>query len=134
MRMSNLAKYAEDIERCVRCSFCQVDCPVYTHLRWVSKGPKGRIQLLKGISQGEVEVNDFVIDSLFKCSLCKYCTTKCPSGIEISEILEAARRDLSEQEYSLNEHRALRDAIHEFNNPYREDQKKRKAFLIKGSK
>ena len=49
------------------------------------------LSLLNGLIHGELELNNLIIDVLHTCTLCGLCQTKCPAGVNTTDIFEKAR-------------------------------------------
>ena len=70
-----------DFGRCVRCSACVLDCPIYEVTLWEHLSPKGRV-ILKG---------ENLEDVFYTCLTCARCEISCPSGLEIVDEVERER-------------------------------------------
>ncbi len=82
---------AEDLARCVHCGFCLQACPTYVVTSLETESPRGRIQLAKALSQGEIEATPNVVAHFDLCLQCRACETACPSGVPYGRIIEGAR-------------------------------------------
>ena len=103
---SELTRFREDIQRCMRCGFCRALCPTWEEIGWETGSPRGRMLALKGILDGSLEPSQFISDRIFDCTLCGYCTWRCPPGVKTVDILKSARALLVEKgcyPQSLNE-------------------------------
>ncbi len=81
------------ILKCVRCGACRSVCPVLEEIRWESAGPRGRMLVAHGISQG-LDVDTDVLDSLNTCMTCGMCKQMCPAGANPISVIENTRRQL----------------------------------------
>ncbi len=81
----------ELIADCVHCGFCLPTCPTY--LLWGEEmdSPRGRIQLMKMASQGEVGMTEHFVQHIDQCLGCMACVTACPSGVQYDKLIEATR-------------------------------------------
>src|SRR5712692_677032 len=81
----------EVIADCVHCGFCLTTCPTY--LLWGEEmdSPRGRIQLMKMTSQGEIGINSTFATHIDQCLGCMACVTACPSGVQYDKLIEATR-------------------------------------------
>jgi Fe-S oxidoreductase len=43
---------------------------------------------------GEIELNDALIETLFQCTTCASCFENCPSGVNVPEIIKQVRKDM----------------------------------------
>jgi len=89
----------ELIADCVHCGFCLSTCPTY--LLWSEEmdSPRGRIQLMKMASEGQVSVNETFTRHMDQCLGCMACVTACPSGVQYDKLIEATRPQI-ERNYS----------------------------------
>ena len=53
---------------------------------------------MRGLWEGELELNQDVIAPLDRCLDCRACETACPSGVRYGEILEATRAELEKSQ------------------------------------
>src|SRR5699024_10467976 len=82
----------EEILNCTRCGFCLPSCPTYIETgRDEVHSPRGRIALMKGLVDGEIEPSEEVKRSIDLCLGCRACETVCPSGVNFGRLLEQAR-------------------------------------------
>ncbi|MBE8538595.1 heterodisulfide reductase-related iron-sulfur binding cluster [Geoglobus acetivorans] len=73
--------------RCAKCGRCIVDCPTYLATKWEHLSPRGRI-----ILSFHAENDSELIKSAFSCLTCAMCEVVCPSGVEVTNLLETARK------------------------------------------
>ncbi|MFB0560212.1 MAG: (Fe-S)-binding protein [Candidatus Lokiarchaeia archaeon] len=83
-----------EIVRCYRCGFCRASCPTFESEGVESWNARGRILLLRALSDNDVKVTDSFIDRIYSCSLCRECEVFCPPGVNVSGIIELARQEL----------------------------------------
>jgi len=76
---------------CVHCGLCLSACPTYVELGTEMDSPRGRIYLMKGLADGEVQPTEEVVRHLDLCLGCRACETACPSGVRYGELIEATR-------------------------------------------
>ncbi|MCL4831492.1 MAG: 4Fe-4S dicluster domain-containing protein [Caldilineaceae bacterium] len=96
---------ADAVAACVHCGFCLPACPTYLTLGEEMDSPRGRILLMKGVLEGELELAD-VVPYVDRCLGCLGCVTVCPSGVEYGELLAPFRAQAEEQR-----HRPLLETI-----------------------
>jgi len=94
---SELKQFEEDIQRCMRCGFCRALCPTWGEIGWETGSPRGRMRVLKGVLDGDLKYGSFISDRIFDCTLCGYCTWRCPPGVRTVDIIKAARALLLEK-------------------------------------
>ena len=89
----------EDYSRCIHCGLCLNACPTYRLWNLEADSPRGRIQQMFRVFQGEltgqvgaeVRIGDGFVEHIEKCLDCRACETACPSGVEYGRLVEHAR-------------------------------------------
>lgn len=82
----------DEIMNCTRCGFCLPSCPTYIETgKNEVHSPRGRIALMKGLVDGDIEPDDDVKRSIDMCLGCRACEPVCPSGVKFGHLLEQAR-------------------------------------------
>lgn len=89
----------EDYTRCIHCGLCLNACPTYRLWNLEADSPRGRIQQMfrvfqgesSGQSQPEARISQGFVDHINKCLDCRACETACPSGVEYGKLVEHAR-------------------------------------------
>lgn len=79
---------------CVHCGLCLPVCPTYTQTWNEADSPRGRIELMLALSDGEIKPTESVQKHLDLCLDCRACETICPSGVVYHELIEAMRPKL----------------------------------------
>ncbi len=87
----------ERIKRCIQCGTCTGSCPV-SYAMDIS--PRQLIALFRA---GEMETI-MKSRSIWICASCYACTTRCPSGIKITDIIYALKRTAMETHYESKAH------------------------------
>lgn len=83
------------IRSCVHCGFCLPTCPTYVLTGKERSSPRGRIWLMKAVTEGRMDMMDPIFDyEMSFCLNCRACEAVCPSGVEYGQILEASRAQL----------------------------------------
>ena len=83
-----------DMYRCVHCGLCLSSCPTYLETGLETESPRGRIALMKAVSEGRLEVNPIVASHWEACLQCRACEAVCPSGVPYGRMMEATRSQL----------------------------------------
>ncbi len=101
---------AELVSDCVHCGFCLPTCPTY--LLWGEEmdSPRGRIQLMKQVLEGE-PLDDATIGHFDACLGCMSCVTACPSGVQYDALIEATRGQVERKADRPVEEQALRRLV-----------------------
>lgn len=87
-------KYREDILKCSRCGYCQAVCPCFSATLRPALNARGKMLLLKEVMDGELELSDELVETLFQCTTCAACFENCPSGVNVPAIIKQARKDM----------------------------------------
>ena len=116
-------KLEKEMLTCTLCGFCKSVCPYFEDNQWDPSVARGKVILAYGLSRGEIPADDSVIERLYQCTTCKDCERRCPSNIQVVEIVEAARADLVEAGCALPAHKRIVKNIKKTKNPYGEKQK-----------
>ncbi|MCC6421654.1 MAG: (Fe-S)-binding protein [Gemmataceae bacterium] len=88
---------------CVHCGLCTSACPTYVEVGNENDSPRGRIYLMRALTDGRLELTPEVRRHLDLCLDCRACESACPSGVQYGRLIEpfrihlektAPRRDL----------------------------------------
>ena len=90
-------KALEELEKCARCGKCRSVCPVFVELRDEAFVARGRIRLFEALSRGELEVSPELQEIMSACLMCQRCSEICPSNVEFTHVLKAARQQLARE-------------------------------------
>ena len=93
-RYSFVRQFRDQVLRCSACGFCQAACPIFDVTKRPALNSRGKMLVLKEVMEGNIELNDDLIETLFQCTTCATCSTSCPSGVRVPEIIKAVRRDM----------------------------------------
>ena len=83
-----------DYERfldCVHCGLCTAACPTYVELGDENDSPRGRIYLMRAVTDGRLDLTPEVRRHLELCLDCRACETACPSGVQYGQLIEPFR-------------------------------------------
>ena len=80
---------------CVHCGLCTSACPTYVELGDENDSPRGRIYLMRGVTDGRIELDDKVKGHLDLCLDCRACESACPSGVQYGKLIEPFRMHLA---------------------------------------
>src|ERR1700736_4610490 len=81
---------------CVHCGLCTASCPTYVETGNENDGPRGRIYLMRSVTDGRLPLSDAVRDHLELCLDCRACETACPSGVQYGKLIEPFRIAMSQ--------------------------------------
>jgi heterodisulfide reductase subunit C len=82
----------EKIKRCIQCGTCTGSCPV-SYAMDIS--PRELIALFRAGEMGTIMKSR----TIWICASCYACTTRCPVGIKITDIIYALKRTAMEKKY-----------------------------------
>jgi len=89
--VSDVRTEADLIGDCVHCGFCLPACPTYRSWSLEADSPRGRIDLMKGVADGSLELGPAVVRHFDACLGCMGCLTACPSGVRYDLLIESTR-------------------------------------------
>jgi glycolate oxidase iron-sulfur subunit len=85
------------ISDCVHCGFCLPACPTYRSWGLEADSPRGRIDLMKGLEEGVIALDESVVQHFDQCLGCMACLTACPSGVRYDLLIESTRAKVEAQ-------------------------------------
>ena len=77
-----------DYERfldCVHCGLCTAACPTYLETGNENDSPRGRIYLMRAVTDGRLELTDSVKGHLDLCLDCRSCETRVPRAFSMAD-------------------------------------------------
>src|SRR5256712_4075814 len=83
-----------DLSQCVRCGLCLQHCPTYVETGLETESPRGRLYLIRAMSEGLIEPTSNAIGHMDMCLQCRNCEAVCPSGVAYGRIMEGARAEI----------------------------------------
>src|SRR6516165_6570465 len=76
---------------CVHCGLCTSACPTYVEQGNEADSPRGRIYLMRAVTDGRLELTAEVRRHLDLCLNCRGCESACPSGVQYGRLIEPFR-------------------------------------------
>jgi glycolate oxidase iron-sulfur subunit len=76
---------------CIHCGLCLSSCPTYEELGTETDGPRGRIYLMRAVTDGRLALDADVRRHLDLCLDCRACESACPSGVQYHKLVEPFR-------------------------------------------
>ena len=91
--------YLKDLDfgvlaQCIHCGLCLPTCPTYDDTKLERHSPRGRIQLMKNVAEGRLDVTKTFAEEMYFCLGCLACETACPAGVDYTRMFEDARGDI----------------------------------------
>lgn len=119
-KADSLEKVRNAVNVCTMCGFCKSVCPSFKSIGWDSALSRGRIVLTYGLLTGDLEPDESVVRNMYTCTTCADCVRRCPSKVDIVDIIELCRADLVKAGHILPKHKAMCENILETGNPFGE--------------
>ena len=119
-KSDKIKKVKDALSTCTMCGFCKAVCPSFKSIGWDSAVSRGRIILTYGLLVGDLEPDESVMENIYTCTTCADCNRRCPSSVDIVEIIETCRADLVKNGHILPKHKAVVDSVLKNGNPYGE--------------
>lgn len=82
---------------CVHCGLCTAACPTYLETGNENDSPRGRIYLMRAVTDGRLEMTRKVSRHLELCLDCRSCETACPSGVQYGRLIEPFRVEMQQR-------------------------------------
>ncbi len=89
----NFNEAYEESLNCIRCGYCQQNCPTYAVSGLENAVARGRNLLAKIIHDGETELTKSLKHPIFECLLCGACTENCAPSVKTQQIMMSARAE-----------------------------------------
>jgi len=118
----NLDKVKQAVNVCTMCGFCKSVCPSFKAIGWDTSVARGRVILSYGLLTGELPADESVVENIYTCTTCMDCVRRCPSKVDIVEIVELCRADLVRSGRILPKHKAVVESILANGNPFNEKE------------
>jgi glycolate oxidase iron-sulfur subunit len=77
-----------NFQECVHCGLCTASCPTYVETSNENDSPRGRIYLMRAVTDGRLSLGPDVRRHLELCLDCRACESACPSGVQYGKLIE----------------------------------------------
>ncbi|MEO1958842.1 MAG: (Fe-S)-binding protein [Nautiliaceae bacterium] len=84
-------KFSEISDMCIKCGKCIPGCTIHRVNPDEATSPRGFLDILKGVEEGEIEVDKNFKDVVESCFLCNQCVEVCPNSLPTDFMIENAR-------------------------------------------
>lgn len=99
---------------CVHCGLCTASCPTFVETGNENDSPRGRIYLMRAVTDGRLELNNHVRRHLELCLDCRGCETACPSGVQYGKLIEPFRVSMEQAGAAETGNAKLNDWFHRY--------------------
>ena len=96
---------------CIHCGLCLSSCPTYEELGTEMDGPRGRIYLMRAVTDGRLALDAVVRRHLDLWLDCRACESACPSGVQYHKLVEPFRIAMEQSQPASPPSRLLRFAL-----------------------
>ena len=117
-KVDKLEEVRKAVNCCTMCGFCKSVCPSFKSIGWDSALSRGRIVLTYGLLTGDLQPDESLVRNMYTCTTCADCVRRCPSKVEIVDIIEMCRADLVKAGCILPKHKAMCENILADGNPF----------------
>ena len=89
--MKKLSDYKDSVYKCSKCGLCQAECPIYQVTGNDCAVSRGLFVMLTGFLEKKFKMTKILNRYLDLCLKCGKCTKFCPSGIDVVDVITAAK-------------------------------------------
>jgi Fe-S oxidoreductase len=118
MKVKHLKKWKNELITCTMCGYCKNVCPTFLDIGWDAGSARGRNLLAYGMLTEELEPDEVAALRLYQCTLCLDCLRRCPSNVNVPEIVEAARADIVDAGLATGAQKEMIDTVKQAGNIY----------------
>jgi glycolate oxidase iron-sulfur subunit len=93
--LSVLGLDPELLSTCVGCGLCLPHCPTFRVTGEEGYSPRGRIDAMRAVDSGALEIDAPFVDFVETCVQCRGCEPACPSGVQFGALMEGTRTTLA---------------------------------------
>ena len=90
-------KFSEISDMCIKCGKCIPGCTIHSVNPDEVTSPRGFLDLLKGVEDGEIELDKNAKNIFESCFLCNQCVEVCPNSLPTDFMIENARAKIAEK-------------------------------------
>ena len=76
-----------NFQECIHCGLCLDSCPTYVETSNENDSPRGRIYLMRAVTDGRLGMGPQVRRHLELCLDCRACESACPSGVKYGTLI-----------------------------------------------
>jgi len=90
-------KFSEISDLCIKCGKCIPGCTIHRVNPDEATSPRGFLDILKAVDEGEIEIDKNLKDVVESCFLCNQCVEVCPNSLQTDFMIENARNKVAEK-------------------------------------
>jgi glycolate oxidase iron-sulfur subunit len=94
----------DELVHCMRCGFCLPTCPTFSLTKMEISSPRGRLALMRAVSEQQAEVSIEFAEAMNFCLGCLACQTACPAGVPFGHLIEKARQQVENKQKAKRPH------------------------------
>ena len=87
----------DELNACVQCGLCLPACPTFRLTGRETASPRGRIQAMKAVHNGVLELDGPFQGVIDFCLGCRACEPVCPGMVPYGRVLEGTRAEIAAQ-------------------------------------
>ncbi len=87
----------KEAEKCSRCGVCVAVCPVFRELQQETFSSRGKTEIAKALTSGELPYSSYTEDIFGTCLLCLTCKGACPAGVDQGKLVLGIRAELAKR-------------------------------------
>jgi glycolate oxidase len=118
-------KIDNELLACIQCGFCRAGCPTYAQSGLETMNARGRVLLAFDLMSGRLQPSEEIAQRFYQCTTCLNCKYTCPSQVEVSDVIQAARKRLAESGFLPAVFQSSGKSISLYGNPFGEPREKR---------
>ncbi|WP_341277813.1 (Fe-S)-binding protein [Paenibacillus sp. FSL H8-0537] len=86
----------DQLTNCMRCGFCLPACPTFRETGIEAESPRGRIALMKAVTDGLMMPDQSFEEQMSHCLGCRACEPACPADVKYGQLIEQTREAIEE--------------------------------------
>ncbi len=90
-------KFSDISDMCIKCGKCIPGCTIHRVNPDEATSPRGFLDILKGVEEGEIEIDKTFKDTVESCFLCNQCVEVCPNSLPTDFMIENARAKVAKK-------------------------------------
>jgi ferredoxin len=94
MEFTELQKWRDKLNVCIRCAYCYEHCHIFKVTGWETDTARGKLIMIFGMLQGNIEPSEYTAEKIFECYNCKRCDNTCSAKVPVTDIFSDAKTDI----------------------------------------